>query len=184
MLNLADSGVSLGIRLEAPSDLILLDLPVTASYRTHEDGQFVTLPGPYNENGSVFVPDGTISDTYYFWFDGSFEGIPFDEIELRIETSDRRFIVKWAAMYFMKVLSGNLAWNANLDLGNTMELETDESQAALLDDLITSGRIVSLVHQRTTYRVRVSSWLGADSTGRSDHRSTRTVALLQIRDRP
>ena len=177
--------VSLGIRLDVPTSLILLADPLTLKYRTHEGGSWTTLPGPYNENGSLTVPDGTLSETLYYWFDSDFEGIPFDEIELRVEhTMADQLPIKWVAMYFLKVLSGNLAWNAAVDLSNTFEVKTDEAQAIHLDQIITSGRIVSLVHRTTTYKVRVSAWNGADSTGRADKRGTRTISLIQIRDRP
>lgn len=178
--------VSLGVRIDVPESLILLADPLTIKYRTVQlFSAWTTLSGPYNANGSTFVPDGTVPETLYYWFDSDFEGVPFDEIELRIDhTLANQIPIKWVAMYFMKVLSGNYAWNAALDLSNRTELQTDEAQAIHLDGLITSGRIVDLIHRDTTYKVRVSAWNGADSTGRADFRSTRTVSLIQIRDRP
>lgn len=178
--------VSLGVRLDVPDELILLADPLTLKFRTSENATWTALSGPYNENGlGPIIPDGTISETLYYWFDADFEGVAFDEIELRVENTYANLLpIKYAAMYFMKVLSGNLAWNAAFDCTNTVELKTDAALAAKLDSLITSGRIVSMIHRDTTYKVRVSAWNGSDATGRADARSTRTVSLIQIRDRP
>lgn len=177
--------VSIGIRLDVPAETILLADPLTVKYRTSEGGSWSTLLGPYTEDGDLLIPDGSSSDTYYYWFDADFEGVAFDEIELRIEhTLANELPIKWAAMYFMKVLSGNLAWNAALDLTYTFEYQSDINMAAHLDELITSGRIVFLVTRKAQYYVRVSAWTGSDYTGRADNRSTRTVSLIQIRDRP
>lgn len=176
--------VSLGVRTTS------LDVSTvgaaTVKYRLREDDTFTQLQGPMTEDGDVYVfpASGPVADTtYYYWFDSDFEGVSFDEIELEI-TVGISTIVKYAAMYFMKVLSGNLAWNAAFDCTNTVELKTDAALAAKLDSLITSGRIVSMIHRDTTYKVRVSAWNGSDATGRADARSTRTVSLIQIRDRP
>ena len=76
------------------------------------------------------------------------------------------------------------ARNAALDLTYTFEYQSDINMAAHLDELITSGRIVFLVTRKAQYYVRVSAWTGSDYTGRADNRSTRTVSLIQIRDRP
>lgn len=176
--------VSLGVRLAALDTSIVAAADV--SYRLREDDAFTALIGPMGEDGTplVFPASGPVYDeTYYYWFDSDFEGVAFDEIELQISVGTLT-VVKGMAMYFMKVLSGNLAWTAAVDFANTLEVKTDLAQAAHLDSLITSGRIVDLVHRETTYKVRVSAWSGADSTGRADGRSTRTISLIEIRDRP
>ena len=175
--------VSVGCRMSALDEVTVA--PAEIKYRLRENDSWTTLVGPMEGGGpAVFPAVGPVQDaTYYYWFDADFEGVAFDEIELQVSVG-LRTIVKWVAMYFMKVLSGNLAWTAAVDFANTLEVKTDLAQAAHLDSLITSGRIVDLVHRETTYKVRVSAWNGADSTGRADGRSTRTISLIEIRDRP
>ena len=175
--------VSVGCRMSALDEVTVA--PAEIKYRLCENDSWTALVGPMEGGGlAVFPAVGPVQDaTYYYWFDADFEGVAFDEIELQVSVG-LRTIVKWVAMYFMKVLSGNLAWTAAVDFANTLEVKTDLAQAAHLDSLITSGRIVDLVHRETTYKVRVSAWNGADSTGRADGRSTRTISLIEIRDRP
>jgi hypothetical protein len=176
--------VSFGIRTAA-LDATTVGAPVV-KYRLYEESSWTTLTGPMAEDGTAYVypASGPVyDDTFFYWFDANFESVLFDEIELRIETV-KSVIVKYAALYFMKILSGNFAWNAALDLTNTVEVQTDEAQATALNALITSGRIVSMIYRDTAYKVRVSAWNGTDSTGRADNRSSRTISLIQIRDRP
>lgn len=177
--------VALGVRVEASDDLIALDFPVTASYRTVEADWFTDLSGPYDENGTVITPSGTIADTYFYWFDSGFEGVTFDEIELRITSAYANYVViKWVALYFMKVIAGNLAWTVTLDLTNTYEDQSPAQMNAALDSYITSENIVDFIYRDTTYKVRVASWSGADSSGRGDDRGMRSVQLIQVKDRP
>ena len=175
--------VSVGLRIETPAGTVTLADPPAVQYRTHENDSYTTLAGPYNADGSLNIPDGTVSETYFYWFDSGFEGVAFDEIELRLEWQTP-FMVKWAALYFTKVISGNLAWTVTLDLTNTYEDNSPEVMGAALDRYITSENIVDFIYRDTTYKVRVASWSGADSSGRGDDRGMRSVQLIQVKDRP
>jgi hypothetical protein len=175
--------VSVGVRIETPAGTVTLVDPPTVEYRTHDGETYTALLGPYNAAGVVTVPDGTVPDTYFYWFDADFEGLSFDEIELKF-TWQTPFLIKWAALYFAKVIAGNLAWTVTLDLTNTYEDQSPAVMNAALDRYIVDENIVDFIYRETTYKVRVASWSGADSSGRADTRGMRSVQLIQIKDRP
>ena len=116
-------------------------------------------------------------------FSCELEGVRFEEIELRIEWANPAFI-KWAALYFTKIVSGNLAWTVTLDLTNTYEDQSPAAMNAAIDSYITTENIVDFIYRDTTYKARVASWSGADSSGRGDDRGMRSVQIIQVKDRP
>jgi hypothetical protein len=71
-----------------------------------------------------------------------------------------------------------------LDLTNTYEDQSPAVMNAALDRYIVDENIVDFIYRDTTYKVRVASWSGADSSGRADTRGMRSVQLIQIKDRP
>lgn len=175
--------VSVGVRIETPSGTITLADPPVVQYRTHEGDAYTTLSGPYTASGTVIIPDGSVADTYFYWFDSDFEGVDFDEIELRLAW-EAPFLIKWAALYFTKVISGNLAWTVTLDLTEKFDGNSPAVMGAALDRFIVDENLVDFIYRDTTYKVRVSSWSGADSSGRADTRGMRSVQLIQVKDRP
>lgn len=174
---------SVGIRVGTPDGTITLDPGPTVKYRLTDDAAFTSLVGPKGTDGTTIVPDGTTQDTYYYWFDSNFTGVLFDEIELQIEWNVP-WIIKWVALYYGKHISGNLAWTATLDLSARFEGNNPEVMAAKLDTLTTSGQVYTMIYRDTAYKVRVASWSGEDSTGRGDNRSTRSVQMIEVHDRP
>ena len=176
-------GVSIGVRVQVPYGTITLADPPKVEYRLEEGAPFTALLGPYSESGAVIVPDGTTATSYFYHFDSGFEGIQFEEIEWRLTWGDPWY-VKGLALYFTKVISGNFAWTVTLDLTNRYEGQSPEAMAAALDTFITGEGIIDFIYRDTTYKVRVSSWSGADSSGRADTRGTRTVQIVQVKDRP
>ena len=173
--------VSVGIRADNNNG-VSIGYPVV-KYRTGESASYVTCIGPVDVDGSVLAGDLAPDTTYFYWMDAGFEGVRFDEIELRVEWDNPAFI-KWAALYFTKIVSGNLAWTVTLDLTNTYEDQSPAAMNAALNSYITSENIVDFIYRETTYKVRVASWSGADSSGRGDDRGMRSVQLIQVKDRP
>ena len=175
--------VSVGLRVYTPAGAITLaDFP-SVSYRLSEGAAYTALSGPRNAAGTLIFPDGTTPGTFFYWMDSGFEGVRFEEIELKI-TSRIPWVIKWAALYFIKIVAGNLAWTVTLDLTNTYEDQSPAQMNAALDSYITSENIVDFIYRDTTYKVRVASWSGADSSGRGDDRGMRSVQLIQVKDRP
>lgn len=174
-------GVSVGVRADNNNG-VAVDYPVV-KYRTAENAAWATCAGPYDASGTALASTLGTDTTYFYWLDSAFEGVRFEEIELRIEWDNPAF-VKWMALYFAKVISGNFAWTVTLDLTNTYEDQSPAAMNAALDSYITSENIVDFIYRDTTYKVRVASWSGADSSGRGDDRGMRSVQLIQVKDRP
>jgi hypothetical protein len=177
---------SVGVRVASVGSASITNTAPVIKYRLRNDDSFTTLSGPYDADGSgvVFAASGPIPDaTYFYWFDSGFVGVAFDEIELRLETG-QGMLTKWMALYFGKVISGNLAWTVTLDLTEKVEVNSPEVMAAKIDTLTTSGLVYSFIYRDTTYKVKVSSWSGADSSGRADTRGMRSVQLIEVHDRP
>jgi hypothetical protein len=174
-------GVSVGVRCDNNNGADIA-FPVV-KYRLGETASWVTCAGPYDETGSPLTGYTGPNVTYFYWLDNGFEGVRFDEIELELSWNNPIF-VKWMALYFTKVISGNYAWTATLDLTNTYEDQSPEQMNAALDSYITSENIVDFIYRDTTYNVRVTSWTGADSSGRGDNRGMRSVQLIEVKDRP
>ena len=175
--------VAIGVRIETgPGTITVADPPVIA-YRLNEGDTYTTLLGPYNEDGSLVVVDGTVADTYFYHFDSAFEGVLFDEIEWKLTFADP-YLIKGVALYFTKIISGNYAWTVTLDLTNTYEKKSPQEMADALNGYIIDGTLVDFIYRDTTYKVRVASWSGADSSGRGDDRGMRSVQLIQVKDRP
>jgi hypothetical protein len=53
-----------------------------------------------------------------------------------------------------------------------------------IDNYIIDENIIDFIYRDTTYKVRVTSWSGADSSGRADTRGMRSVQLIEVHDRP
>ena len=178
---------SVGIRVASEGSLSIANNAPVVEYRLRDGGTYTTLSGPYTDDPSmipVFPASGPIADgTYYYWFDAGFTGVAFEEIELKI-TTGQGMITKWIAMYFGKAISGNFAWTVTLDLTNTFEDVSPALMSAKLDALVTSGLVYNFTYRGTTYKVRVASWSGADSSGRGDTRGMRSVQLIQVNYRP
>ena len=177
---------SVGIRVASVGSSSITNSAPTIKYRLNNDATFTALVGPYAADHSPIVTaaSGPIpDDTYFYWFDSSFVGVPFDEIELEV-TTGQGMLTKWVALYFGKVISGNLAWTVTLDLTNTFEDVTPAAMHDKLDELVTAGTVVRFIYRKTEYRVRVASWTGADSSGRGDTRGMRSVQLIEVHDRP
>lgn len=177
---------SVGIRVAAVGSSMVSSGAPRVYYRLRNDDAYTELSGPYDETGDIYVfpASGAVPDaTWFYWFDSGFDGLAFDEIELRVNTS-QGVLTKWVALYFSKVISGNFAWTVTLDLTNTFERASPELMGAKLDTLATSGLIYDFIYRDTTYKVRVASWSGADSSGRGDDRGMRSVQLIQVKDRP
>jgi hypothetical protein len=176
-------GVAAGIYVDTPEDLITLaDAPVV-KYRLADERSFTTCSGPRNENGSIYVPDGSVRGSYFYWLDSGFEGVRFEEIELRVEWT-LPWLLKGVALYFTKVISGNRAWTVTLDLTEKFEDVSPELMEQAIDNYIIDENIIDFIYRDTTYKVRVSSWSGADSSGRADTRGMRSVQLIEVHDRP
>jgi hypothetical protein len=177
---------SVGIRVASIGSASITNSVPTIQYRLTNDASFVSLSGPFLANGDtpVYPASGPVADdTYFYWFGSSFTGVGFDEIELKI-TTGQGMLTKWVAMYFGKAISGNYAWTVTLDLTERFEGQTPAAMAAKLDTLVTSGRVYTFIYRSTAYKVRVTSWSGADSSGRGDTRGMRSVQLLEVHDRP
>ncbi len=175
--------VAIGVRVETPAGTITLADPPSLEYRLADGTAYTALSGPYNEDGTLFVPDGSVPDTYFYHFDDDFEGVLFEEIEWKLTWSEP-WLIKGVALYFTKIISGNYAWTVTLDLTNKYEGNSPQEMADALNDYIVDGTIVDFIYRSTTYKVRVSSWSGADSSGRGDDRGMRSVQLIQVKDRP
>jgi hypothetical protein len=84
-------------------------------------------------------------------------------------------------MDFIKIPRKNNAWTATLDL----TMPHDHSNPNIMSDaiaaLIETERIITMVHHKTTYYVRLASWNGSDNTGIGDFRNTRTIQILETR---
>ena len=173
--------VSIGVRADNNNG-VNIAYPVV-KYRLGESDPWVTCSGPYDTNGTALTSYLGPDTTYFYWLDAAFEGVRFEEIELRVEWSNPAF-VKWTALYFTKIVAGNLAWTVTLDLTNTYEDQSPAAMSAALDSYITTENIVDFIYRGTTYKVRVASWSGADSSGRGDDRGMRSVQLIQVKDRP
>jgi hypothetical protein len=160
-------GASVGLRA-CGNNGFAIPYPVVR-YRTSEYGSWTTCVA-----GEV---------TYFYWMDSAFEGIRFDEIELEVSWDSPAY-VKWMALYFTKLISGNRAWTVTLDLTEKFEDNSPEVMDAALDAFILDENIIDFIYRDTTYKVRVTSWSGADSSGRADTRGMRSVQLLEVHDRP
>lgn len=175
--------VSVGMRIETPDDVITLaDFP-SVGYRLNENATYTACVGPKNEAGTTIAPDGSIPETFFFWMDSGFEGVRFDEIELKV-TWRSPWLIKWVALYFTKIISGNRAWTVTLDLTNTYEEVSPELMEAELDGYILNENIIDFIYRDSAYKVRVASWSGADSSGRADTRGMRSVQIIEVHDRP
>jgi hypothetical protein len=177
---------SVGIRVASIGSAGIANEAPIVQYRLTNDASFVSLSGPKDAagDGIVFPASGPVpDDTYFYWFGSSFVGVAFDEIELKITTA-QGMLTKWVALYFGKAISGNYAWTVTLDLTEKFENQTPAAMAAKLDTLVTSGLVYTFIYRSTAYKVRVTSWSGADSSGRADTRGMRSVQLLEVHDRP
>ena len=173
--------VSVGVRASGNNGV---DVPYpTVKYRLIDYPSWTTCLGPYDASGVALGGPLIQDETYFYWMDAGFEGVRFEEIELRIDWDNPAYI-KWVALYFTKIIAGNLAWTVTLDLTNTYEDQSPAAMNAALDSYITSENIVDFIYRDTTYKVRVASWSGADSSGRGDDRGMRSVQLIQVKDRP
>jgi hypothetical protein len=175
-------GVSVGIRAVS-LDAMVSTTPPEVKYRLNEADSFTTAIGPMDEDGDVLITVSVVDDTYFYWLDSGFEGVSFEEIELEV-TWGSPILVKWAALYFTKVISGNRAWTVTLDLTEKVEDVSPELMEQAIDNYIIDENIIDFIYRDTTYKVRVTSWSGADSSGRADTRGMRSVQLIEVHDRP
>jgi hypothetical protein len=175
-------GVSIGIRAVS-LDALVSTAPPEVKYRLNEADSFTTAIGPKDENGDTLITVNVADQTYFYWLDTGFEGIDFEEIELQVLWA-YPILVKWAALYFTKVISGNRAWTVTLDLTEKFEDVSPELMEQAIDNYIIDENIIDFIYRDTTYKVRVTSWSGADSSGRADTRGMRTVQLIEVHDRP
>jgi hypothetical protein len=178
--------VSVGIRVATVGSASISNSAPQVWYRMRDDENLIQLSGPYDEDGTLVVlaASGPIPDaTYFYWFDDGFEGIRFEEIELYLFTG-QGMLTKWMALYFTKLISGNRAWTVTLDLTEKFEDQSPEVMDAALDAFILDENIIDFIYRDTTYKVRVTSWSGADSSGRADTRGMRSVQLIEVHDRP
>jgi hypothetical protein len=174
-------GASVGLRA-CGNNGFAIPYPVVR-YRTSEYGSWTTCVGPKDADGATLAGVLAGEVTYFYWMDSAFEGIRFDEIELEVSWDSPAY-VKWMALYFTKLISGNRAWTVTLDLTEKFEDNSPEVMDAALDAFILDENIIDFIYRDTTYKVRVTSWSGADSSGRADTRGMRSVQLLEVHDRP
>jgi hypothetical protein len=175
-------GVSIGVRAVSLDALVSTD-PPEVKYRLNEADSFTTAIGPKDEDGDTLITVNVTDNTYFYWLDSGFEGVSFEEIELQI-TWGYPILIKWAALYFTKVISGNRAWTVTLDLTEKVEDVSPELMEQAIDNYIIDENIIDFIYRDTTYKVRVTSWSGADSSGRADTRGMRSVQLIEVHDRP
>ena len=174
-------GVSVGLRASGNNGVDIA-FPVV-KYRRTEADSWTTCVGPKDANGDTIIGYLGTETTYFYWMDSAFEGVRFDDIELEVSWVKPAY-VQWLALYFTKLISGNRAWTVTLDLTNTFEDVSPEAMEAAIDGYITTNNIVDFIYRDTTYKVRVASWSGADSSGRGDTRGMRSVQLIEVHDRP
>jgi hypothetical protein len=173
--------VSVGLRASG-NDGVDIAFPVV-KYRTVDLGSWTTCVGPKDATGATISGFMATETTYFYWIDSAFVGARFDEIELRVDWASPSYI-EWVALYFTKLISGNRAWTVTLDLTEKFEDNSPEVMDAALDAFILTDNIIDFIYRDTTYKVRVTSWSGADSSGRADTRGMRSVQLLEVHDRP
>jgi hypothetical protein len=168
------------LRMAIPQDDVSNTGQPFLYYRTKEGGSYTLV----NEaSGIVWPAGGGVVDyfTLNFYFGDAFVGVPFDEIELKLVTFNQYFIGKYLTMDFIKIPRKNNAWTATLDL----TMPHDHSNPNIMSDaiaaLIDTERIITMVHHKTTYYVRLASWNGSDNTGIGDFRNTRTIQILETR---
>ncbi len=149
-------------------------------YRIRESDAWTLM---YEAAGIVRASSTAALDytTINFWFKEDRTGVAFDEIELGLYINNQYAVVKFLTMDFIKIPRLNKSWTATLDVTSMYDGKSPESQAAVLETLIDSDTITTMVHRGTTYYVRLASWNGADNTGMGDNRSIRSINIIEMR---
>lgn len=114
-------------------------------------------------------------------------GAPFREIELRFylergADDTTAPLMESCVLTFLKIMPGSLSWTTQVDLTAPFMGRSPEALNAKLEELLLSNEFFTLEHQNMAYRVRLAMVSGADFTGYGDHRATRNINLLEIRE--
>lgn len=141
-----------------------------------------TTLGEVTANGDTVLYFGDVDAVT-----GKNAGAPFREIELRFyfeRGDDAAYapMMETCVMTFLKIMPGSLSWTGQLDLTAPFMGYSPDALNDKLDELLLTQRFFTLEHQDQAYRVRLAMTSGADYTGHGDHRATRTINLLEIRE--
>jgi hypothetical protein len=152
----------------------------TLQYRTNESAAWVSLNEPAGIDHTP-ITDALDYTTIDYWFNSDRTGVPFDEIELRLELKNQYVVAKFLTMDFIKIPRLNRSWTAVVDLQSSFDDENPEDLLDHISDLVSSETITTMVHRDVTYYVRVASWNAAENTGFGDDRSVVNLQIIEMR---
>lgn len=121
---------------------------------------------------------------------GSYTGLDFEDIELKIEVVDiipvtgylqstNVFHIDSLVFSFLKVTNPSQAWTATVDLRTDYMGRSPETMLGVLNELRASRWFWSMRHRDQEYRVRLSGFRGFEESGQ-DTRGTYQITLVEI----
>lgn len=164
---------------------------LVAEHRRNGDAMWTTLGTQSFAGGTRSVTFNALGDQMtHYSVTGDYEGLPFQDIELRLQSSDPACWIEYAVLYFEKVMPPGQAFTADLDLtaGNLDQSPEDLQQK--LDALLNGNVYFETQYLHTAPGVTATSTdyvrtrltqvnYGQVGTGQ-DTRRIASVAILEV----
>ena len=158
------------------------------SYRINQEANWTTLGTQSFAGGTRSVNFRNFGDQLTnFATTGDYEGLIFQEIELRFQLSDPACWVDHAVLYFMKVQPPARSFTMQIDLTAPLDDQSPDRLNDLLNAVLNAGLFVEMVYRGAGtiadeyVRAKVIQVSGIDASGQ-DTRGLRQVTILEVPD--